>query len=198
MTRRSVWFIACTLLICAASAEPPASPPPPTLPLSDQPVSESGAPGSPNEPTESPTEFQAPPISALPPDVQKVRQRFGSPLEGSLLGKPDEADFRAAYERAGESAVGDEDRQPYYTAPPKPGQIPNYVAPPAVSYGSGRYPIDHLPPPRENDLLSISLLLDQQAYELDRRSEPELADAVREVAQQVRIRFRESQSQSGH
>ena len=123
----------------------------------------------------------------LPEDLAKIRKQFKSPLEGSILGKADENEFRAAYDKLENSAKRYPDQAPFeapFQSPnfPTPTYAPSYAAP----TGLGATTQDGLP----DDLLTITLRVDLQAYQLDRHGEHELADELRAINQRIRERSR--------
>ncbi|HIF32966.1 MAG TPA: hypothetical protein EYQ75_15075 [Planctomycetaceae bacterium] len=110
------------------------------------------------------------PQLALPDELRKIRAEFGSPLSDSIFGETNETEVQEAFEKARASA-GDWQHSPY-------------PMPPIPQRGT------------EANLLEVSWKLERQAYQLDRRGEYELADALREVTKQVRERFREKANPS--
>jgi hypothetical protein len=191
--KRTGILLASTLVVCVAYAEPPslvpfdATPPPAT-------------PGEIDAPAELPLE----PAPILPNDVRKVREQIKSPLDGSILGKADEKEFRAAYDKLRQASPKAPDSIPY-TARETPRfdpyqasgtePAPTYLPPrPMLPPVMGRNtPASIVLPNGPDDLLTVTLRLDVQAYQLDRLGEYEMADELRTLNQRIRERARAPQ-----
>lgn len=198
--KRTGILLASTLVVCVAYAEPPSQ-----VPFDTTPPPATTLPPATLGEIDAPAELPVEPAPRLPNDVRKVREQFKSPLDGSILGKADEKEFRAAYDKLRQASPKAPDFVPYI-APAAPRFDPYRTSKtePAPTYASPR---PMLPPVRAHnnalssivipnvpdDLLTVTLRLDLQAYQLDRLGEYEMADELRTLNQQIRERARAPQ-----
>lgn len=210
-------FLVVGLVVCMAYAESPG--PPADEKEAQAPLLESRLDDSftiqLDEPAQNRPAYQPPLADStdsstlpnpFPPELRRIREQIGSPLDGTIFGSPAESDLQDAFQKAQSSRQrssdyaqpGDAYRGPRPNlnvhpdaVPNSPQQIPNYANDrsvpseffdPSISPGSRRAAASHL--------WSTAWNLDQQAYLLDRQGDHDLAEEIRTLTAKIRLKAR--------